>query len=769
MARPMAGIAMAGPELSVRSEQPSERDMRRELEEWQRRKRERKEAEAAARPSRWVSTSSRCRSPAGGAFGEMSVGSLCSRPPRFHVSHVNAVSPLDEICGARGAARSVGSPSSSSMKAPSDGAASCSARVFHGTSSGAHGGSGGRRSLGSLHALRQHAPSEEASVMASPLPQQRGAEPCASLAPPAGGPSSPASRKSSALRNTVPKETPLSPGHSECGGESLGSAVLAAVEAFELARAVPRAPPGSPDPEGECPAEGGKWSLMPRNLRPSAAMLLGGRACPPPPRLLAAVLFELAASQALAEAEPDAQNVSELVGCASLAGRQLDEDVAACSGVGVGRSRSPARRELLLEEDAACLQARDEREEKPAVAAANKAPSVADGSTATPPSEPALPHSTPLFEEDSSRSLAVAAKASDACSETSARSPSDEDAALAQDDDESPQGDDESPQGLEDVDLDGDLCCPTFDEEGSERLGLEDVELENADIIEHIVAPACMGHAEVAHYVQVGGAADDEHDDPGELQEVGSAVDEHHDGTSELQEVDRGADEHVEVGDLQEASERDEEELQLDEEDADELELDEENDVDLEEQIRQRTTALRELLSRHKVTWPCPTTLGTEDHLSRAFDIQIFWFFEKRDRMNNLVPEIQERQLGTMPAILEYPADWPQWRIDSFELRQKVRAGRASSSGPEASPSKGNDAAFASARGVAPTPSPAEVAGSMQGRRGAGAGACAGAAADARKLQGALRKTPSPMRSSKVTGARVARAHDALLQAAGGA
>lgn len=87
---------------------------------------------------------------------------------------------------------------------------------------------------------------------------------------------------------------------------------------------------------------------------------------------------------------------------------------------------------------------------------------------------------------------------------------------------------------------------------------------------------------------------------------------------------------------------------------------------------------LRKHVRRHEISWPQPTALGMEDHLSRAFDIRLFWFFEARDRLNNSVPELQEQPLE---PIHEYPADWPQWRIDSFELREAARAGRAAFTG----------------------------------------------------------------------------------------
>lgn len=86
--------------------------------------------------------------------------------------------------------------------------------------------------------------------------------------------------------------------------------------------------------------------------------------------------------------------------------------------------------------------------------------------------------------------------------------------------------------------------------------------------------------------------------------------------------------------------------------------------------------ALHRRLQRHRLTWPAPTALDMEDHLSRAHDIVIFWFFEARDRTASALPDWKPSQ-EVLEAIPEYPPDWPQWRIDSFELRQAAQAGRA--------------------------------------------------------------------------------------------
>lgn len=86
--------------------------------------------------------------------------------------------------------------------------------------------------------------------------------------------------------------------------------------------------------------------------------------------------------------------------------------------------------------------------------------------------------------------------------------------------------------------------------------------------------------------------------------------------------------------------------------------------------------SLRYRLQRHAISWPQPTTLEMEDHLSRSYDIIIFWFFEMRDRTNNALQEIQNTK-EPLECIHEYPLEWPQWRIHSFDFREAARAARA--------------------------------------------------------------------------------------------
>jgi len=80
-------------------------------------------------------------------------------------------------------------------------------------------------------------------------------------------------------------------------------------------------------------------------------------------------------------------------------------------------------------------------------------------------------------------------------------------------------------------------------------------------------------------------------------------------------------------------------------------------------------------LERHRVSWPEPTCLTMEDHLSRAADVVTFWFFEVRDRRNLLfmAPEVPQ----PLPTLHEHPPGWPRWRIKSVELRESARSARA--------------------------------------------------------------------------------------------
>lgn len=96
----------------------------------------------------------------------------------------------------------------------------------------------------------------------------------------------------------------------------------------------------------------------------------------------------------------------------------------------------------------------------------------------------------------------------------------------------------------------------------------------------------------------------------------------------------------------------------------------------VEEEEKQEPDDMRGRILRHHISWPAQTALDMEDHLSRAHDITVFWFFEWRDRAFAALPEHWQPS-GALDCIHEYPLDWPQWRIDSFQLRETARSARA--------------------------------------------------------------------------------------------
>mmetsp|Transcript_80728 Transcript_80728/g.159966 ORF Transcript_80728/g.159966 Transcript_80728/m.159966 type:complete len:455 (-) Transcript_80728:99-1463(-) len=93
---------------------------------------------------------------------------------------------------------------------------------------------------------------------------------------------------------------------------------------------------------------------------------------------------------------------------------------------------------------------------------------------------------------------------------------------------------------------------------------------------------------------------------------------------------------------------------------------------------------LPQRLRRHVIQWGDPVPLTEEDLLSRAHDIYTFWFFETRERILNKLPEFVENPPPPLECIAEYPPDWPQWKIDSFDLREAARAARSTSLTPKA-------------------------------------------------------------------------------------
>eukprot|EP00405_Crypthecodinium_cohnii_P023690 CAMPEP_0206488018 /NCGR_PEP_ID=MMETSP0324_2-20121206/42091_1 /ASSEMBLY_ACC=CAM_ASM_000836 /TAXON_ID=2866 /ORGANISM="Crypthecodinium cohnii, Strain Seligo" /LENGTH=758 /DNA_ID=CAMNT_0053966819 /DNA_START=245 /DNA_END=2522 /DNA_ORIENTATION=- len=100
---------------------------------------------------------------------------------------------------------------------------------------------------------------------------------------------------------------------------------------------------------------------------------------------------------------------------------------------------------------------------------------------------------------------------------------------------------------------------------------------------------------------------------------------------------------------------------------------------------------LRRQLLNHEVSWPQLTPLGVEDHLSRAYDLSMFWFFESRDRVACLLPDYADRPFLPLEEIAEYPSEWPAWKIRSFEMRNAIRAGRRKSKGNNVSTGTASD------------------------------------------------------------------------------
>jgi len=99
-------------------------------------------------------------------------------------------------------------------------------------------------------------------------------------------------------------------------------------------------------------------------------------------------------------------------------------------------------------------------------------------------------------------------------------------------------------------------------------------------------------------------------------------------------------------------------------------------DEDVYEDLPQR-------LRRHVIQWGEPVPLTEEDLLRRAQDISTCMFFETRDRIRNNLPEFADNPTSPLACIAEYPPDWPQWRIDSFDLREAARAARSNSLTPK--------------------------------------------------------------------------------------
>lgn len=186
------------------------------------------------------------------------------------------------------------------------------------------------------------------------------------------------------------------------------------------------------------------------------------------------------------------------------------------------------------------------------------------------------------------------------------------------------------------------------------------------------------------------GAMDDTEEEEEMLPAVSEAEEEPADGNAGLLEIDcEDCDDVCDSDDVEE-----EEEIEDDEVGVEELcnldggALCPECGMDFEEcSCGTSSLALHEMgslsdvhaaLEAHVVCWPAPTALDLEDHLSRAPDIRIFWFMDVRDRMYTAAMLANwEQSAVPLEPIHEYPQNWPQWRINSFELREACRAGRA--------------------------------------------------------------------------------------------
>lgn len=81
--------------------------------------------------------------------------------------------------------------------------------------------------------------------------------------------------------------------------------------------------------------------------------------------------------------------------------------------------------------------------------------------------------------------------------------------------------------------------------------------------------------------------------------------------------------------------------------------------------------SLKRRIKRHFIKWPAQTALDMEDHLSRAHDIYVFWFFESRDRTSMVLSDFKPKDKH-LDVISEFPPDWPQWKIDSMKMREEA-------------------------------------------------------------------------------------------------
>eukprot|EP00403_Amphidinium_massartii_P034482 CAMPEP_0178438112 /NCGR_PEP_ID=MMETSP0689_2-20121128/35392_1 /TAXON_ID=160604 /ORGANISM="Amphidinium massartii, Strain CS-259" /LENGTH=291 /DNA_ID=CAMNT_0020060439 /DNA_START=29 /DNA_END=901 /DNA_ORIENTATION=- len=98
--------------------------------------------------------------------------------------------------------------------------------------------------------------------------------------------------------------------------------------------------------------------------------------------------------------------------------------------------------------------------------------------------------------------------------------------------------------------------------------------------------------------------------------------------------------------------------------------------------------SMQRRLLRHEVHWPPPTPLTEEDILTRAGCIEVFTFLDRRRCIQTLLQRhgggacSSIQATSPLPGVDEttphcdYPSDWPRWRIQSFKLREAIRAAK---------------------------------------------------------------------------------------------
>merc|ERR1711957_385578 len=107
------------------------------------------------------------------------------------------------------------------------------------------------------------------------------------------------------------------------------------------------------------------------------------------------------------------------------------------------------------------------------------------------------------------------------------------------------------------------------------------------------------------------------------------------------------------------------------------LPLDLPQNSDCEEEDEEDEFAIfRRDVFHHYICWDEEKPMITsEELLSRAPDLETFWFFERLERVAHI-----ERQDESLEPVPEYPREWPQWRKDSFEQRRAMKRDRQQNS-----------------------------------------------------------------------------------------